>query len=527
VRTAWALSFLAAVLHAQDVLDPPHANWNPGGAIPGAKARVAEELDALKRALGQDAANLAALERALALAERMGRVHLVEKRVLAALVKRPDDPALHGLLGYALWKTPGNRTGIVLPANLRNRDIEDLLKQLNRQELPKLRRCELHLRKAVRGLEKDARCRETLADVLGGIDKVKHSGEIKKLRQDAATLRGAQLAAPAPIDLHPAAERLRAQAEELEGVPKHDEALALRRRALVLDWCSHTIGFEPDAALWEPVALLADENMVRENLTRTFVAKSGETATVEVQYYAPPPLKRIEVVRALGKRGDANAAAALLGLLRRAYVEGTLYDETIAAAAAVPATKDSLGELLATAILSDDHAEYRPIGRRLLVRLAGTMRLAAAAGAMRIALERDTDLFVPLGAAAALAELGQAEDANRLLARARDAQRALHVRREAAYALGRLAPERLGELADVPDVALAVAAARYRNDPTNRDALQRILAGFDNPHEADDAANYAAELKIRAALGAIDTFLSENADHYAAADIKAARQRLR
>jgi hypothetical protein len=521
------LVLLAAALHAQDVLDPPHAKWNPGGAIAGGKARVTEELDALKHALGKDAADLGALERLLALAERMGRIHLVEKRVLVALAVRPDDPALHGLLGYAIWKTPGNNSGIILPANLRNRDIEELLRQLNKGQLPKLRRAELHLLKALRGLPKDARCRETLASVLNAIDAKKHKEEVETLRKAAAVLRGAQLAAPAPIDLYSAAGMLRARAEVLERIPKHKEALALRQRALVLDYCSYTIRFEPDVALWESIALLADEDMVRENLTRTFLAKSGETATVDVQYYAPKPEKRVEVVRALGKRTDANAAAALLGLLRRAQYEGTLYDEAIAAAAPSQAGREALPELLATAILSDDLAEYRPVGRRLLVRLAGTMKLVPAAPALRLALQRDTDLFVPLGAAAALGELGQAEDADRLMQRARDAGAALCFRREAAYALGRLAPERLGELADVEDVAIAVAAARYRNDPQDRAALQRILAGFDKPHEADDAANHAAELKIRAALGAIDTFLAGNADHYAAADIKAARQRLR
>ncbi len=70
-----------------------------------------------------------------------------------------------------------------------------------------------------------------------------------------------------------------------------------------------------------------------------------------------------------------------------------------------------------------------------------------------------------------------------------------------------------------------MAAARYRRAP-NKSDLGRILTGLDRMHEAAEAARYCAELKIREALPALERYLDERVEHYAAQSVRRSYERL-
>jgi hypothetical protein len=141
-------------------------------------------------------------------------------------------------------------------------------------------------------------------------------------------------------------------------------------------------------------------------------------------------------------------------------------------------------------------------------------------------LPLDRDLVHPRGIARALGALGGAAHADALLAIASDPLVDVWFRREAVLALGRVATARLAEVPAEPSLELAVAAARYRAEPT--EALRgRLLQGLARTHEADDAARYLLELNVREAIPDLEMFLATSPDHYAAGVVRDALDRLR
>lgn len=498
---------------------------NPGIALPGALERVNESMDELKRQLEKHPADVAALERANLVLARISRssrlLPLVEFALEEPGITDAQRAKLRGLRGYLACKQTSS--SIVLPPDLSEKQLRKILEQLERRlnSAGRDQKTTIEdLRAAARADPTDMRSRQTLADLLRVVNGAREvpDAEVERLLNEVAAIRLREQGEVAPpVDLTISAGMLREQADTLEQVqekPRHDEALALRKRALICDFCTHTIPFQPDLELWEPVALLAPENMVQENLTRTFITSKGEVSTVRAQYFRPPVKMRVDTVKALGRSDGDTAAAALLAVLRTARGDSVVTDAALEATRQEAARKH-LPRLLATALFSRDKTYFHPYGRRLLVRLAGELKAKECAPVLRRVLVRDDDLYIPLGVADALGRIGLPEDAALLLARAKDKRIDIYFRREAVEALSRVAPEQLAGLEGDPDLEIAVAAARYRLEPNDSD-LGRILTGLDRFHEPDEAARYCYELKIRGALPALETFLQERKDHYAA-----------
>jgi hypothetical protein len=300
------------------------------------------------------------------------------------------------------------------------------------------------------------------------------------------------------------------------------QALELRKQALVLYFCGDTIPFEYAAPLYEPVCLLAPRDLVLESLTRTYTTRKGEVDTVPPNYHGAPEKKRIELAVALGKEHTRGADAALLALIRGSRaMDDSLADAAVGILSAGDhkAARNGLPLLLAKALYAEDTARFPPQGQRRLLKLAARMKASGAAPVLVGALPRDTDLRWPRGIADTLGRVGSAEHADALLNVARANSRDVHFRREAARAFVLLAPARAAELDKYPELAIALAAARYElapDDATRGSALGRLLNGLADTYEVDEAARYCVELKIAAALPAMESFLrkyGEKLDH--------------
>ncbi|MCZ6786426.1 MAG: hypothetical protein O7E54_04590 [Planctomycetota bacterium] len=293
MRWAFALLLLAATAAAQDPFAPLPERFRPGFAVPGAEARVNEELARLKQALAQKPVDVITLRRAYPLMVRLGRGGAL-RPLLDSAIKAFDTPELRAMRGAILSSNPG-LAQIVFPKGMNRKDMERLLELLKGTGRTGLKGARADLEIAVKARPGDWSSRNTLASVLARLDKKGHNERIERLRNEAAAIRLRDHDVPVPIDLTEGAARLRERAEQLEQqkTPKHDAALALRKRALVLDFCSHGIPFGSHADVWTSVALLAPGYMVRENLTRTFVTRKSDISSVDVHYYEPTLERRL------------------------------------------------------------------------------------------------------------------------------------------------------------------------------------------------------------------------------------------
>ncbi len=522
-----------------------------------AYARYVETLALLKGALDRDPAG--SLERAVALLEPFGLAEQLEDPVATALAgateEGPRRAALLSLYGHLLV-AKGARNGNVwifgAGGVVQQGGLDDETQKI-------LRTASDMLREAFRLRPTDARAREDLATALDMLDSEKNAAEIARLRMEAGALRLAGQA-PAPAPPPDESERLRREAEALEQKqtdPDHAAALLLRKQALVCEFCAYTIPIEYDPALYGPVSLLASEDILVRNLTRTYLKRDKTVDSVPPTYHPAKPAQRAQIAEGLGRDPGPAAGAALLRLLatameRDAVTEAALRGLVLGKHEAV---RRHLPQLLGAAVYSTPseievlaarirgvrerlralgvnrrvdglpEAGFGPLGQALLVEAAGALKVQEAAPVLAALLPLEDDLIQPRGIARALAELGDAAQADALLAVARDPSRDVYFRREAILALGCLAPARLSEVPAEPYLELALAAARYRADPS--EALRgRLLQGLGHPHEADDAARYLLELDVREAVPDLERFLADKPDHYAAPVVRDACEKL-
>ena len=544
-RLMGCLVLLVVAAQAQDEKKKPKApgpfDAPPPGiqGWPGVRARYHEELQRCNARLERNAADADALERAYGLCSDLGyEVRLVET-ARAAVKAGNEDEAAHllnrGILGLALLaqsNTMGNR-GMVFFINGRRQPTQ----AASPEQKKLLTEATDHLRAAIKKDRKRPELRFALADALVALqaDPETENVEADQLRDEAEsiTIREAGVDTP-PGPYAKEAEKLLAQAmlaEQKSENPDHAAALELRKKALVLAFCRDTIVFDFSPTLYEPVSMLAPRDVVFDALTRTFQNKAGEMEEVAPNYHAASVTKKLGLIEALGKEQSAGADAVLLALVRGAR---SPYDPVADAAAQVlagtghEAARRGLPLLLAKALGALEQNRFPLQGQRRLVDLAAAMGDVDAGGVLAVALPKDTDLQWPKEVARALGKVGKPEHADALLKIALDGSRALHFRRAAARAFGRLAFDRIGELASRPELELAIAAARYEKAP-DESTLGLLLNAFGNDLDVDDAARYCAELRIAAAVPAMDTFLrkyDDKRDHPARLDVERARQQL-
>ncbi|MHC4972301.1 MAG: hypothetical protein ACYTG3_08210 [Planctomycetota bacterium] len=531
----WAVLLLVAAA-AADPFTPPRERFF--GGPPDAYGRYLESLALCKATLEKDPTQVLALERAIDLLERFRLSDDLTDRVRAALRHADLEPAhraaLRGLLGRLLVRKAaglggGMRIVVIGPGG----QVQTQSRELTAEARRLYTEAVAHLRAAINADAKAARARNDLAGALDALDPVTNAAEVTRLRTEAGalTLRPPVVARPAPESTDRQAVDLRLRAERLEQRPTdpdHAEALLLRKRALVLDYCTHTIPFAYEAPLYGPVSLLADAALVRTNLTRSYVTRKGDTDRVAPRHYPATAKRKREIVQGLTHERSANGAAVLLRLVARAQpvdeLAGLAHD--VLAQGKHAAAVVHLPSLLDAALFLGDLRHYTPRGERMLVSLAASLGAVDAALVLRKYLDLDTNLGQPRDIAAALGRLGRPDDAPALLALARDPHRDVYFRRQAIRALGRIEGARLDDIPAEPHLELALAAARYAREPS--ESLRgRILTGLDHFHEADDAARYCAELGLREALPLIDAFLARHKDHYAKDQLMAAREALR
>jgi len=526
VRVAVLLS-LAAAAAAQDPFTVPHEPFQLG-EVPHAHARFTESLALCRAALEADAADVRALEHAVALLEHFGRetelIPVVKKAFGIQGLDAKRTAALYGLMGHllvqeALSDSGGGMVVIVWAGGGRQIDRGELSKEAK----DKLEQAVQYLRQAIQAYPEDSRSRDSLAHALDALDAEGNKLEVRKLQMEAAVLHEREDASagdvPELVRTDVTADELRTRAEELEQQehPDHAQALILRKQALVLNFCTLTIPFEYEPGLYDTVSLLASTDQLRRNLTRSFIRRAGDVDFVPPQIFGATTKKKLELIEALSRDRSAGSAAALLALLLQATRPDPVADAAFAALrdAAHPAAVEHLPRLLETCMHKDGDRVVPAWAGHRLVDLAAAWKVRAAAPVLVRMLPRDDDLMTPLGTAAALGELGGPENAPALLAVAQDPGADIWFRREAVLALGRLAPEKLDAVPPEPALEIAVAAARHRVAPSET-TLGRILNGLASEHEADDAARYCVDLDLRAAVPSLESALSSRKDHYAA-----------
>ncbi|HEX5138467.1 MAG TPA: hypothetical protein VFY93_15955 [Planctomycetota bacterium] len=534
---------LLAVAAAADPFAPSREDL---GVDEAAYARYVETLAILQESLDRDPAG--SLDRALQILEQFGIGDRLEDAIAKALAGAKEaGPARGTLLALSahllVQKADGMANVWVFGPNgvVRREGVDD-------EKL--LDKAIDTLREAIELCPKDPRAKEDLATALDLVDAAKNADEVAQLRTEAAVLRMGRAAAPEQQP--PAADdaaRLRREAEALEQRetdPDHAKALLLRKEALVRDFSAHTIPFEYDPTLYGPVSLLATEDLVVQNLTRTYRKRDGTVDSVPPTYHPAKPAQRIQLIEGLGRQPGAAAGAALLKLLATANARDATTDAAMKALVAVDRedVRRHLPALLAGSIYREDILGalsqqlnelrrqlralgvndapvagldgwgYSPLGQALLVEAAVALKVREAAPILGKLLPLEYDLSFPRGIALAIGELGGPEQADALLTIVRDPSRDVYFRREAILALGRVAPARLSEVPAEPRLEIALAAARYRSEPS--EALKgRLLQGLGTPHEVDEAARYMTDLGIREAVPEIERFLEEHPDHYA------------
>ena len=514
-----ALLLVAAPLAADPFDPPPKDRLSYAGA--GAYGRWAESLALQEAALERNPLDLRALERAITILERFAKSPELKERVRKTL-KRELAPeqraALRGLLGRLLVTQQRLPRGIIVFGNNPPR-LTDYQKKSYQEAAH-------HLVAALAVDKKAVRARGDLAHALEALDKTLHGDQIRQLRAEAAALSaGEPRARPEDGRSDLEAIRVRGEAEKLEQRPDpdHTGALLLRQRALVLEYCSYTIAFDYTEPVYGPVSLLAERALINRNLRRSYLTTKGDPDYVEPLYYPATPERKLEIVAQLAKDTSASAAAVLLRIMARSRAPDPLADAALESLVAGKhaAGVEHLPRLLAVALFSTNFAHYSFPGQQRLVEAARRLEIRAAAPVLAAFLQDDTNLDWPRNVSAALGELGRPEDAAALLAIARDRDTDVYFRRQAIGALGRLAPARLDDVPAEPHLELALAAARYRGGAT--ESLRgRILNGLQHEHEADEAARFCAELRIREAVPAMETFLARHPGHYATEEITAA-----
>jgi len=545
VRLLGCLLLLATATLAQEKKKTPPGPFDvppPGmGGWPGVRARYHEELQRCKARLERNAADAGALERALTLCNELGRTHLLVATARKAVAAKNADEGAHrinrGVLGQTLIaqsNTMGMRGNIIRIVN--GRVIQGGV-ELSDEQKKLLNEAVEHLRAAVKKDRTRPALRYALADALVSLqdDPEAENLEANRLRDEAQAIVIRDERADVALGPYAKeAERLIRQAQLKEQVskdPDHTSALELRKKALVLWFCRDTIVFDNAPPLYSPVSMLAPRDLVFDTLTRTFQNRVGETAEVAPNYHAASLQKKLGIIQALGKEQTNGADATLLALIRGSK---STYDALADEAARVladeghGAARRGLPLLLAKAINAMDQQRFPQQGQRRLVDLAAAMGVPEAAGVLAVALVHDVDVRWPRGVAHAIGRVGTAEHADALKKRALDSGRAICFRREAARAFALLALERAGELDGRPELEIAVAAARYEKAP-DESTLGRLLNGFANDLEVDEAARYCAELRVAEAGPAIDAFLrkyGEKRDHPARLVVERAKQRL-
>jgi len=531
----WAVLLLVATAAADPFAPPPQRLFDRNA--PGACGRYLESLALCKATLARDPKDVLALERAIDLLTRFRRSVDLTETVRASLRHADLEPAhraaLRGLLGRLLVTRArglggGARIVMIGPGGqvqFRGQELSAEARKLYTEAVE-------HLRTALRAEPKALRARHDLAQALDALDAETNAAEVRRLRVEAAALGlRRNLVRPGPERTDRIAADLRRQAERLEQPPtrpEHAAALLLRKRALVLDYCTHTIPFEYEATLFGPVSLLADAGLVRTNLTRSYTSRKGETGQVAPRYYPATSKRRREIVQGLALDRGVNAAAVLLRMVLTAQPGDALAGSArdVLAQGNHADVARHLPRLLDGALFVGDNRNYSPRGQRMLVSLAGALGVADAAPVLARYLDQDTDLDWPRDIAAALGTLARPDDVATLLAMARDPRRDVYFRRQAIRALGRIDAALLDGIPAEPYLELALAAARHARAPS--ESLRgRILTGLDHLHEADDAARYCAELGIREAVPLIEAFLVQQKDHYARAELRAAADALR
>jgi len=538
---------LAAVARAEEPAPdpfrpPPADHFGDGEEDAILRARVAESLALAGAALDREPADLRALRRARELLSVYGlQEELIPRAKLA--IRREGVPekqfaALRGELGQLLVEKADsfNDWGFVVIWINGQRLAPDEGRGKNEEARKLYAEAQDHLRAALRAdPEDDASC-DALASALEGVltrenEKSEEAGKLREMAVAIRLRRDGEWTDPA-VRLDSLADTLRGEATALElraPEPDHVAALQLRRRALVLDFCTHTFAFDYEPALYAPLSRLADGSIVRANLTRSFMQRDGKPGAVPPHHIEASLKKRLELVRGLRLDTTPAAAAALLAIVRGA---GTVADPLpLAAVEALaegghPAARQHLPALLKVALHSKDPEHFPAPGQRLLARLALRLGVREALPALLDALPGDANIYQPLDLAAIIGGFGDLPGAaEALLAVALDPARDVYFRREAAMALGRVAPARLAALADQPLLEVSVAAARYRlekGDP----AKGRLLAALGHPHECDDAALACAELGIVEARPALETLIAGTPPHYASRVFQAALERL-
>ncbi|MCZ6574302.1 MAG: HEAT repeat domain-containing protein [Planctomycetota bacterium] len=548
MRVLLLLLSAAAFAHAgldRELTLPPYPGQLGTGAAPGAVSRYAESLALVVARITADPADVAAWERLAELCEPLNRLDPLTGQLEKELERMPDSakhkPGMRRLLGHVLVRRVqpfssirlGNNV-IFWPGNVNPAD-------LRKRALPHLRAAVAHDPRDLRSLNELEECLEALY----GSEAPQHiRDELAKIKELLVPLRRldqhkrVKARLPTELDLAAEVEMLLGQAADLEQReqdPDHEAAFALRKRALVTAFCSNTFPFDTGEALaeiYEPVSLLAGSELVQRCLTRTYLNRDGITKMVPPRNYtASEDDQRDVLVDLLGRRTDA-ANAALLALVRGSARPTPVVDEALhgLARANAEVIRKRLPALVEAALFAEARESFPPYGSRLLVQLAGEMRLSEAAPTLVSYLNDDRGLACPMDAARALGAIGRAEDLGALLAVARDKSRDVHFRRAATEAAGRIDVSVLAAgddpLQDDPLLAIACAAARIHHgaDAAARGAL---LTALTDKYVAPAAADICARLGLKEAVPVLkDAIVARNGD-YASVDMSHALVRLR
>ncbi|MEE8104983.1 MAG: hypothetical protein V3T86_05560 [Planctomycetota bacterium] len=551
----WVISFalLAAPLLAQqpqkeNLWDAPKADTLGAEATLGWRARFAESLHRVREGIHEDPMDVRAWERGGELSRVLARDPEFIDQLGKAIEKHEPAGAKRVLLNRCLAHALVLSADDTGSAFIRARGGPFVIRFNNANNpIPMLKRAVPLLRAAIEHDAKDTRSKSDLADALetlgdrGDDDENEHRAEITRLTTEveAAQPSRSSAALPEGAQTDAVADGLRGEAAATEApkgtgvAPDHAVAEALRKKALVMDICTHTIPFTYEEALFARVALFADDDAVRINLTRTYKDQEGELQRVPPEFHSAGEERRVTLVRELGELDGAAPAAALLAILRGATVETPTSEAAFRALSAKerPIVDKHLAQLLRHALTTsgwDDH--FGHFGIRYLVHLAAKRKVPGATPALLEALRSEAELTCPLDAATALAQLGDRDAVGTLLEIANDAERDAYFRRAAVDAIAALAPERVAEVTSAPEIELSLTAAAYRaaTDEEHRAAIKaRLFRALDDELMCGEAAMHCARLGLADALPAIKEAAKARAGDPPADLLKEALKRIR
>jgi len=335
---SWALCaapLLAQQPQKENLWDAPAADTFGTEATVGWRSRYAESLRRVHAAIQKDRSDVRAWERGGELSRVLARGPEFIDQLGKAITKN-DPPAvarvlLDRCLAHALVASAAENENPFL----RMRGRGAIVIRLNNGDnpIPMLKRAVPLLRAALEHDPKDIRSKADLAEALQTLgdaedeEKNPFAAEIARLTTEIVGAPGArwQTSPPDGSKTDEVADELRKKALVAEAAsetntpappPDHAKAEALRKKALVLDICTHTIPFTYDEALFGRVALFADDDAIRINLTRTYKDREGELQRVPPEFHPAGKDRRVTLVRELGRLDGAAPAAALLAILR-------------------------------------------------------------------------------------------------------------------------------------------------------------------------------------------------------------------